>query len=730
MLTVPEITSYASATPFYPLELDLEQMLAVGVDCRIDVSRRGPLGSTADDQMTLPGVSAAGWRAGGSHGGTGWFGAAGGGWASATLYQAASTYDSVRDPRLAGVGGGGWGSDAGGSGGGVVRIDVGEGVIHLVGDVRADGGDSAQAGGGGGGSVLLRAARFEGQGVVTANGGDGGRSDTAGGGGGGRIALSFGEVAGNVDLSEQVEAFGGGNGGSFRAGAGTVYLESLDLETWEPAGDGRLEVTNPVGLPAAPTLMPALGNGVVVAVDPTGGTVTVDVQGGRGVIPGETVVVEDPSGAEVAHLPIIAQQSDGNGILLTVQATQSELQSLQILAAGDELTVHGRARYSAVSVLGAVRLSFDDDLAIGAAGDPDPALNDPESVDLVDGARVGVRGDDPVVTATADPAQGTDVLVGSSIAVNWSASSEIGLWEVTQTWSPTGQSSTSRKTNQPLALSTDPDPLMLTVPADSPPGTATLELEVVDVAGRSESFTASWTIQENAAPVATLAFADGAPTTVQAGFSTTVVVHAEDVEGLASVSLNATGPAVAPVQTTAISGTSQDVPFVVWVVPDADGSTPITLQATVTDFSGTSVVTDSIQIVVVPDENPPTVSIGLAPVTNGDVYLSGQAVTITATPGDDVRVDFLSVTFDDNTVTSEGSPISLPWVAPPLTETAQFEIVAEARDASGNSTSVSRILNVEPVFSEEAPVVTFLCPVNGDGCAPGNRDETHLPDFR
>ena len=49
------------------------------------------------------------------------------------------------------------------------------------------------------------------------------------------------------------------------------------------------------------------------------------------------------------------------------------------------------------------------------------------------------------------------------------------------------------------------------------------------MAGRRVLHELSWTVLPNGSPTGALAFADGAPTTVQAGFSTTVVVHAEDV---------------------------------------------------------------------------------------------------------------------------------------------------------------------------------------------------------
>ncbi len=114
---------------------------------------------------------------------------------------------------------------------------------------------------------------------------------------------------------------------------------------------------------------------------------------------------------------------------------------------------------------------------------------------------------------------------------------------------------------------------------------------MTDVAGRTSTRELSWTVIDNAQPTGSLAFADNAPTTVLAGTSTSVVVHAEDVEGLASVRLEATGPAVEPIQIVAAGGTAQDLLFEVAVEPEADGSVPVVLRATITDSSGASFTT-------------------------------------------------------------------------------------------------------------------------------------------
>ena len=65
----------------------------------------------------------------------------------------------------------------------------------------------------------------------------------------------------------------------------------------------------------------------------------------------------------------------------------------------------------------------------------------------------------------------------------------------------------------------DPDPLVLTVPADAAAGEATYSVTVEDVVGRTVTHELSWNVLPKQPPTGSLALADGAPGTVQAGFS-------------------------------------------------------------------------------------------------------------------------------------------------------------------------------------------------------------------
>ena len=125
------------------------------------------------------------------------------------------------------------GSGASARGGGAVFLNV-------TGTTRVDGVISAKGScvlytGSAGGSVLIQTAAMEGTGVIDAAGGIGGATSSAGGGGGGRVAVLLTDSAtiGSVTMRAY-----GGSGYSFRAGSGTIYLQT----TGQAAGTGTLIV--------------------------------------------------------------------------------------------------------------------------------------------------------------------------------------------------------------------------------------------------------------------------------------------------------------------------------------------------------------------------------------------------------------------------------------------------------------------------------------------------------
>jgi hypothetical protein len=609
ILTAPRPPSHDSLIQYYPLALELSEVLAVGSSCRIDVSRAGLLGSTSGASMVLAGETAAQRYAGGSHGGRGWYGSPSYGWSHANLREPGSVYDSIRNPYLPG-GGGGYGQQEGGRGGGVVRIDAAGASVWLAGDLLADGqscppSSECNGGGGAGGAILLVAGSLDGGGLISANGGHGSDPNRAGGGGGGRVALYY-EQLGAFDLATQVDALGGHNAASSwhtptrLAGAGTIYIEALD-----PAGTyrGELYARNQGSYPAATTPLPALGDGLIEAVDPVSGTVTLDVERVRGDLIDDQLVLEDETGGPIGIYTITSQErvsgASGVRVVTGIDATTSELDDLAAMIAGGSLVqYHGRSWFVAVHGAGMTRLVADDDLEVGPAAGP-LLLNDRSSLDLDGVARVLLRDEGPEVTINTDPASGADVLLGSSIAVSWSVTDPLGIVHTAVDWDLADEVSHDYYFNDPTTVS---DITNLSVPVDATTGLAELVLEVTDMAGRMVSSRQTWNVLANSDPTGTLAVTG--PTTINAGTSTTVQVHAEDSEGLASVTLLASAPAVEESQTVPVSGGEQTVDFTVTASGDALEGGTIELWAEIIDTLGVGVTVGPATVTVTTNDMP------------------------------------------------------------------------------------------------------------------------------
>ncbi|MBX3748233.1 MAG: Ig-like domain-containing protein [Verrucomicrobiae bacterium] len=210
LLTHPQST----ANTTFALELDVSGRLTVDATSRIDVGARGYVGgrnpgNPGDPAQTVLHAAGSTRRYGGSHGGLGGDGNIAG--------AANPVYGDHRNPLHLGSGGGS-DSDAGGRGGGLIRIVSGE--LALDGSITAHGaGGSRFAGGGSGGSVFIQTGDLLGSGSVGANGGLAGTE--AGGGGGGRVAIHYRTAQGTV--LDHLSATGGTGYG--QGAPGTLYTE-------------------------------------------------------------------------------------------------------------------------------------------------------------------------------------------------------------------------------------------------------------------------------------------------------------------------------------------------------------------------------------------------------------------------------------------------------------------------------------------------------------------------
>ncbi len=150
---------------------------------------------------------------GGAHGGNGATG-------SLTNAYGGLAYGSQTSPTTYGSGGGTYSTySIGGTGGGIIRLNV-TGNLQVDGRISANGGNGSGTGGGGGagGSIWVMSGILAGSGSITANGGNGVDS-IGGGGGGGRIAIYPAATL----FGGTISAYGGG--GANWGGAGTVFLQ-------------------------------------------------------------------------------------------------------------------------------------------------------------------------------------------------------------------------------------------------------------------------------------------------------------------------------------------------------------------------------------------------------------------------------------------------------------------------------------------------------------------------
>lgn len=179
---------------------------------------------------------------GGGHGGKGAVGYNNGG----------PAYGNLTAPETPGSGGGG--TNLGGRGGGVVRIEAGS-TATVSGSIRANGQTAPYSGGGGaGGSIWIKAGTLTGStnGLLQASGGSSGHY-LGGDGGGGRIAVTGGTVS-NPLLIRFTTATGGltlvapyaANLGSL-ADWGTVYIADTNLFAGMPQNNQFTKAVLQVG---------------------------------------------------------------------------------------------------------------------------------------------------------------------------------------------------------------------------------------------------------------------------------------------------------------------------------------------------------------------------------------------------------------------------------------------------------------------------------------------------
>jgi hypothetical protein len=626
IIAAPYATSHSETTEFFPLELGMTDFLGLGSGCRIDMSGKGLLGGQGTLTASAAGESPAESLAGGSHGGQGGPGSPYGSWDRDDLEAAGEVFDSVRDPKLPGGGGGaGSGGGPGGQGGGVIRIVAPGAVVHLEGDLLADGRTPGGiAGGGAGGAIRMIAGRLEGRGRISANGGDGTNASYAGGGGGGRIAISVVDAPSDEELDARTSARGGGDYAGFPAsvrhyaGAGTIFVERLDAATGAPEGLGKLLVANSAERPAHPTPIPMLGEGVLLAASPEESSLTLDRGDLVSSVAGEWIAVTDGSAHELGLFRISSESVvSSNGVdhlRLAVDGDSTLLATIRDrIGSGEPLRYHGRSRLANVTGRGQARLLFGDEVEIGGA------LDDPTSVELDPQARVALRTDLPEIRLSLTHA-GETLELGQPITVNLAASDSLGVRRIEEQWTGATASVSTYPTDEPSTVASP----VRTIAAPAV-GTFSYVAAGRSVSGRETRVEKSLTVVPNALP---LASATVTPLAAYPGHGVAVKVHAEDRDGIRRITVRTVAGTTVPTERIfdLSNPASTDATASFLIAATAPATPDVDFVVEIVDGLGNTTTLDPIRVDVLPDSAPPVIG----PVTGLDpdrTYRTGELIS-------------------------------------------------------------------------------------------------------
>jgi len=144
------------------------------------------------------------------------------------------------------------------------------------------------------------------------------------------------------------------------------------------------------------------------------------------------------------------------------------------------------------------------------------------------------------------------------------------------------------------------------------------------------------------------------------------------------------------------------------------GTTSFALQAKAPDFGGNVGQSSVINVTVLKDVTPPTVSIP-TPV-NGATLTGGSSVTATVNATDDARPPLVELYRDGAVLlgTKSAPPYTFSFSVP--STGTSMTLTAKATDPAGNTTSVT---NTYPLHIDQPPTVQILTPTSGAGLYEG-----------
>ena len=330
---------------------------------------------------------------------------------------------------------------------------------------------------------------------------------------------------------------------------------------------------------------------------------------------------------------------------------------------------------------------------------------------------ISITADQPPAVAITAPANGVQAKNGARVAVTVHATDDVGVVQVgfkAQTGQP--QDALSRAI-APSSVD-DTETFAFTVPLTAIPGsTIQIQASAVDTKGQTTQATpVGVVVLDSIPPTVTIT---GATTgnKVAPGQQTTVIVSAQDLGGVASMTFTASGAASAS-QVRAISPAQNSVvtSFTFTVSPSAQAGDSVTLAATATDQAGNVGTAASVLLPIV-DTIPPTVV--LRTDTGSLEMVPGATVNVIADASDNIAVSRVDLSGTGAFTLSNSQAVSppvgsadlvFPINVPSTVKDGQvLTLQADAVDTSGNTSLVATLnLTVQTLPAVQFPASVLL----------------------
>ncbi|MDA8017397.1 MAG: Ig-like domain-containing protein [Thermoanaerobaculia bacterium] len=117
------------------------------------------------------------------------------------------------------------------------------------------------------------------------------------------------------------------------------------------------------------------------------------------------------------------------------------------------------------------------------------------------------------------------------------------------------------------------------------------------------------------------------------------------------------------------------------------------------------------------DQTDPTIQ-WLMP-SSGEIFTAGETIEVSAAVTDNRALELVRFQLGEWSQTLDQAPFTWQVPAPIASSAGPVEILAEAYDIFGNSTTSTLTIWVEPLDNAQPPSAAILCPAPGDFIAPG-----------